>query len=82
MRFFRQEYLSGLPCPPPGGLPNLGIKPASLMSNVHLRGEGGSLSLAPPGKPTHQETKTEKKKRTSIGVDLKNLEPHTLLVGM
>ena len=30
--FFRQEYWSGLPCPPPGHLPNLEIEPASLMS--------------------------------------------------
>ena len=30
MEFSRQEYLSGLPCPPPGDLPNPGIKPASL----------------------------------------------------
>ena len=30
--FFRQEYWSGLPCPPPGDLPNPGIKPASLTS--------------------------------------------------
>ena len=28
--FSRQEYWSGLPCPPPGHLPNPGIKPASL----------------------------------------------------
>ena len=28
----RQEYWSGLPCPPPGDLPNPGIKPASLTS--------------------------------------------------
>ena len=27
MGFSRQEYWSGLPCPPPGGLPNPGIKP-------------------------------------------------------
>ncbi|CAI9163277.1 unnamed protein product [Rangifer tarandus platyrhynchus] len=27
--FFRQESWSGLPCPPPGDLPNPGIKPAS-----------------------------------------------------
>ena len=27
--FSRQEYWSGLPCPPPGDLPNPGIKPAS-----------------------------------------------------
>ena len=32
MGFFRQQYWSGLPCPPPGDLPNPGIKPASLMS--------------------------------------------------
>ena len=30
MGFCRQEYWSGLPCPPPGDLPNPGIKPASL----------------------------------------------------
>ena len=29
MGFFRQEYWSGLPCPPPGDLPNTGIEPAS-----------------------------------------------------
>ena len=28
----RQEYWSGLPCPPPGSLPNPGTEPASLMS--------------------------------------------------
>ena len=27
--FSRQEYRSGLPCPPPGDLPNPGIKPES-----------------------------------------------------
>ena len=32
MRFSRQEYWSGLPCPTPGDLPNPGIQPASLMS--------------------------------------------------
>ena len=32
MGFSRQEYWSGLPCPPPRGLPNLGIKPVSLRS--------------------------------------------------
>ena len=30
MGFSRQEYWSGLPCPPPGGLPDPGIGPASL----------------------------------------------------
>ena len=32
MGFFRQEYWSGLPFPPPGGLPDPGVEAASLMS--------------------------------------------------
>ena len=48
MGFFRQEFWSGLPCPPPGGLPDPGIKLASLMSPAL---QAGSLPLAPPGKP-------------------------------
>ena len=32
MGFSRQEYWSGLPCPPSGDLPDPGIKPMSLMS--------------------------------------------------
>ena len=32
MGFFRHEYWSGLPCPPPGNLPDPGIEPRSLMS--------------------------------------------------
>ena len=31
MGFSRQDYWSGLPCPPPGDLPNPGIKPTSFM---------------------------------------------------
>ena len=34
MGFSRQEYWSGLPCPPPGSLPNPGIEPTSLVSPV------------------------------------------------
>ena len=30
MGFSRQEYYSGFPCPPPGDLPNPGVKPTSL----------------------------------------------------
>ena len=30
--FSRQEYWRGLPCPPPGDLPNPGMEPSSLMS--------------------------------------------------
>jgi len=32
MGFSRQDYWSGLPCSPPGDLPNLGIEPVSLTS--------------------------------------------------
>ena len=32
MGFSRQEYWSGLPCPPPGDLEDLGIEPASVTS--------------------------------------------------
>ena len=38
MGFSTQEYWSGLPCPPPGNLPDPGIEPVSLL-------------LVPPRKP-------------------------------
>ena len=31
IRFFRQEYWSGLPCPPPGYLPHPGIEPTCII---------------------------------------------------
>ena len=46
MGFTRQEYGSGLPCPPPGDLPDPRIKLTSLL---HLQAD--SLPLVPPGKP-------------------------------
>ena len=49
MELSRQEYLSGLLCPPPGDLPDLRIKPVSFMSNLHW--QASSSPLAPPGKP-------------------------------
>ena len=41
MRFSRQEHWSGLPCPPPGDLPDPGNRPTSLASLALA----GSLSL-------------------------------------
>ena len=38
MRLSRQEYWSGLPCPPLGNLPSPGIQPMSLMSPALARG--------------------------------------------
>ena len=43
--FSRQEYWSGLPCPPLGDLPNPGIEPRSPAWQVD------SLPSEPPGKP-------------------------------
>ena len=41
----RQEYWTGLPCPPPGDLPNPGVKPRSPAL------QEDSLPAEPPGKP-------------------------------
>ena len=49
MAFFRQEYWSGLPCPPPWVLPDLGIEPPFLMSHT-LAGRFFTTS-APRGAP-------------------------------
>ena len=45
MGFSRQGYWSGLPCPPPGDLPNPGIKLGSPVL------QADSLLSEPPGKP-------------------------------
>ena len=41
----QQEYWSGLPCPPPGDLPNLGIEPMPLTSPA-LAGRFFTISTA------------------------------------
>ena len=45
MGFSRYEYWSGLPCPPPGNLPDSGIEPRSLTSPA-LVGAGGSFTTS------------------------------------
>ena len=47
MGFSRQEYWSGLPCPPPGDLPDPGIEPMSLASLALI---GRFFTTVPPGK--------------------------------
>ena len=47
MGYVRQEYWSGLLCPPAGDLPDGGIKPEPLMSPASA---GGSLPPAPPNR--------------------------------
>ena len=59
--FSRQEYWSGLPFPSPGGLPDAGTEPASL-----LHWQASPLPLAPPGEQILGEVKilTEELERT------------------
>ena len=45
MGFSKKKYWSELPCPPPGYLPNPGIKPRSPALQAN------SLLSEPPGKP-------------------------------
>ena len=44
MGFSKQEYCRGLPCPPPGDLPNPGIEPVSPAL------QADSLTSEPPGR--------------------------------
>ena len=48
MGFSRTEHWSGLPCPPPGDLPDPGMEPVSLRS--HLLWQAGSSPRVPPAK--------------------------------
>ena len=45
MKFSRQEYQNGMPCPPPGEASQPGIEPGS------SAWQADSLPLAPPGNP-------------------------------
>ena len=59
----RQEYWSGLPCPPPGDLPN---SDRTRVSYIYLRWQAGSLPLAPPGKPLLEEGKSKWKSLSRV----------------
>ena len=48
MGFCRQEYCSGLPCPPPGDLPSPGIKSVSSATPAL---QADSFTTEPRGKP-------------------------------
>ena len=49
MEFARQEHWSGLPFPPPGDLPDLGIETEFAVSPAF---QADSLPTVPSGKPT------------------------------
>ena len=62
MEFSRQEYWSGLPCPPLGDLPDPGIEPTSPTSPAL---QVDSLTAEPPGKPPScQNTNLKKSHET------------------
>ena len=50
MRFSRQEYWSGLPCPPPRDLPDPGIESTSLMCRVLA---GAFFTISVTWEPTY-----------------------------
>ena len=54
MGFSRQEYRSGLPCPPPGDLLDPGIEYSSFKSSALV---GGFFTIEPPRKPSPLLTK-------------------------
>ena len=51
--FSRQEYWSGLPCPPPGDLPSPGMGPASLLSPALA---GGFFTTSAAWEALHKDT--------------------------
>ena len=74
MGFSRQEYWSGLPCPPPGDLPNPGIEPKSPALQV------GSLPLSHQGSPEYTEELYKKELHDPDNHDgvITHLEPDIL----
>ena len=51
--FSRQEHWSGLPCPPPGDLPDPGTEPVSLMSPALA---GGFFTITTTWEPRLEDT--------------------------
>ena len=54
MEFFRQEYWNGLPCPPPGDLPNPGIVQFSSVAQLCLT-LCDPMNCSMPGLPVHHQ---------------------------
>ena len=54
--FSRQEYCSGLPCPPLGDLPNPEIKTMSPTSNLHYQLVGGFFTTGTTWKACPEHT--------------------------
>ena len=69
MGFSRQEYWSGLPCPPPGDLPDPGIKPVSPAA------QADSLPLSHQGSPTGTPVASTKNEIQNISIWQKDFLP-------
>ena len=72
MGFSRQEYWGGLPCLPPGDLPNPGIEPTSLCL---LHWQVGSLPLAPPGNPHYQRNANQNQNEVPFHTSQNGCDP-------
>ena len=68
----RHEYWSGLPCPPPGDLPNPGIEPASLMSPALA---GRSFTTEPPGNPSELKMSESSGRKGEKTVPIESAHP-------
>ena len=68
MEFSRQEHWSGLPCPPPGDLPNPGVKPKSptLHSSLHFY----NFYLSITNTELEDEKTKKKKKNTTVPLSI------------
>ena len=67
MGFSRQEYCSGFPFPPPGALPDPGIKPASLASPALT---GGSFTTSTTWEAQVEGLLRRKNSATRLNLDL------------
>ena len=80
MGFSRQEHWSGLPCPPPGDLPDPGTENASPAAPVLT---GGFFTPEPPGSPTHhpqntppQGTSTQETRLLHVNLGIQTMAEH------
>ena len=74
MGFSRQEHWSGLPCPPPGGLPNPWVEPASLTSPAlagRLFTTNATWEAQAPEKSDHDRRKNKTVREASRSVERK-----------
>ena len=78
MVFSRQEYWSGVPCPPPGGLPHPGMEPTSLASLALQAASGERLKDIKASFPTSENFALTSGVGLGIIIDmLKNLPSDT-----